>query len=91
MSIAAMAAAWECPVTPGEKLILLALADCSGMDRIGTVDLREVEGKTGMTAERLSERIKKLVRKGYISYIGMSGDKDVFYLDFCIEASGEAG
>ena len=67
MSIEAMAWAWEQPVPPITKLVLLALADDATPDGEVWPALNRIATKCGVTKPDLSRRMRYSAARGYLS------------------------
>ncbi|QBQ56200.1 helix-turn-helix domain-containing protein [Nitrosococcus wardiae] len=67
MSVKAISWAWEQPLKPGEKLVLLAIADHADGEGTCWPGYEGVAEKCGMSRRAVIKHIKSLEAEGYIA------------------------
>lgn len=67
MSVRIMTAAWAVNLPAGEKLVLLALADCANDEGACWPGIKSLCNKTGKSERSLQGAIKALCEEGHLS------------------------
>jgi hypothetical protein len=73
MSIRVMTAVWALDLPAGEKLLLLALADCANDEGFCWPGMRSLKAKTGKCERSLQAAIKSLCAAGHLTRVEVPG------------------
>lgn len=90
VSVRIMTLAWSVDLSAGDKLVLLALADCANDDGLCWPGMRSLSDKTGKCERSIQASVKALVKGGHLTREEVIG-KGCYYTVHPVPASGMQG